>query len=169
MYRFSPISNFIPRTYMYTAMAGVRSLPEFGLKLSFLLQELFGSVSTLSLWPYPSSSGKPLHSVDQHDLLVPRTRAAAQYSAYSSFSLFLCNDLPSITRSMILNWVGNQRRDQGSQVSPTASLSVNIVILFFSRCSRTGCAYAYVVYCENRVRNPQMQYNKFNIFASYYT
>lgn len=32
---------------------------------------------------------------------------------------------------MILNWVGDQRRDQGSQVSPTASLSVNIVILFF--------------------------------------
>jgi len=53
--------------------------------------------------PLSAASGRPLRSLDRHDLLVPRTRTSmAQHRAYASAGPSLWNDLPSQTRSQIL-------------------------------------------------------------------
>ena len=46
----------------------------------------------------------PLRSLDRHDLLVPRSRTAtAQHRAYASVGPLLWNDLPAITRAVMLS------------------------------------------------------------------
>jgi len=52
--------------------------------------------------PISATSGRPLRSLDHHDLLVPRSRTAtAQHRAYASVGTLLWNDLPTITRSVL--------------------------------------------------------------------
>jgi hypothetical protein len=53
--------------------------------------------------PLSAASDRPLRSLDRHDLLVPRTRTTtAQLRAFASVGPLLWNDLPSMTRSVIL-------------------------------------------------------------------
>ena len=54
--------------------------------------------------PISATSGRPLRSLDHHDLLVPRSRTAtAQHRAYASVGPLLWNDLPAITRAVMLS------------------------------------------------------------------
>src|SRR5688572_13127475 len=54
--------------------------------------------------PISATSGRPLRSLDHHDLLVPRSQTAtAQHRAYASVGPLLWNDLPAITRAEILS------------------------------------------------------------------
>ena len=53
-----------------------------------------------------TTSGRPLRSLNHHDLLVglPRSRTAtAQHRAYASVGPLLWNDLPAVTRAEILS------------------------------------------------------------------
>src|SRR5688572_21542463 len=54
--------------------------------------------------PISATSGRPLRSFDHHDLLVPRSRTAtAQHLAYASVGPLLWNDLPALTRAVMLS------------------------------------------------------------------
>src|SRR5688572_31340253 len=51
-----------------------------------------------------ATSGRPLRSLDHHDLLVARSRTAtAQHRAYASVGPLLWNDLPALTRAVMLS------------------------------------------------------------------
>src|SRR5688572_30271682 len=54
--------------------------------------------------PISATSGRPLRSLNRHDLIVPRSRTAtAQHRAYASVGPLLWNDLPAVTRAKILS------------------------------------------------------------------
>src|SRR5688572_33408834 len=54
--------------------------------------------------PISATSGRPLRSFDHHDLLVPWSRTAtAQHRAYASVGPLLWNDLPALTRAVMLS------------------------------------------------------------------
>jgi len=54
--------------------------------------------------PISAVSGRCLRSLDRHDLLVPRSATAtAQHRAFASVGPLLWNDLPSVTRNMMLS------------------------------------------------------------------
>src|SRR5678816_302024 len=54
--------------------------------------------------PISATSGRPLRSFDHHDLLVPRSRTAtAQHRAYASVGPLPWNDLPALTRAVMLS------------------------------------------------------------------
>src|ERR1043165_6065585 len=50
-----------------------------------------------------ATSGRPLRSLDHHYLLVPRSRTStAQHRAYASVGPLLWNEIPAITRALML-------------------------------------------------------------------
>ena len=54
--------------------------------------------------PISAASGRPLRSLNRHDLIVPRSRTAtAQHRAYASVGPLLWNELPAVTSAEILS------------------------------------------------------------------
>src|SRR5688572_20661954 len=77
--------------------------------------------------PISATSGRPLRSLDHHDL-VPRSRTAtAQHRAYASVGPLLWNDLPTITRAVMLS-------------GALLFLLVLLRLFFFRQALRTGSA-----------------------------
>ena len=101
--RFSHISAFmIEHLHWLPLIARIRFKVLFLISRAFLGQAP-RYLCDLIRRPLSAASGRPLRSLDRHDLLVPPTRTAtAQYRAYASVGPLLWNDLPSMTRSMIL-------------------------------------------------------------------
>src|SRR2546428_11674236 len=78
--------------------------------------------------PISATSGRPLRSLDHHDLLVPRSRTStAQHRAYASVGPLLWNEIPAITRALMLYG--------GTSVSARSPKT-----FLFSRGLRTGSA-----------------------------
>src|SRR5688572_155496 len=99
---FSHISAFmIEQLHWLPLIARIRFKVLFLISRAFLGQAP-RYLCDLIRRPLSVASCRPLRSLDRHDLLVPPT-ATAQYRASASVGPLLWNDLPSMTRSMILN------------------------------------------------------------------
>src|SRR5688572_1964326 len=101
--RFSHISTFMTEQLHWLPLTA-----RIQFKILFLTCKAFLGQTPLCLCglirrPISATSGRPLRSLDHHDLLVPRSRTAtAQHRAYASVVPLFWNEIPTITRALML-------------------------------------------------------------------
>jgi hypothetical protein len=102
--RFSHISAFMTEHLHWLPLTA-----RIQYKILFLTYKMFLGLAPRYLCdlirkPFSATAGRPLRSLDRHDLLVPRSRTAtAQHRAFASVCPLLWNGLPTIIRAQILS------------------------------------------------------------------
>ena len=102
--RFSHISTFMTEDLHWLPLTARIQFKILFLTCKTFLGQAPRYLCDLMRRPISATSGRPLRSFDHHDLLVPRSRTAtAQHRAYASVGPLLWNDLPALTRAVMLS------------------------------------------------------------------
>ena len=102
--RFTHISTFMSEQLHWLPLSARINYKILFLTYRVILGEAPRYLCDLIHRPISASSSRPLRSLERNDLLVPRSRiSTAQHRAYASVGPLLWNDLPSLTRSIMLN------------------------------------------------------------------